>query len=55
MRWARAVAPFLLGLLALAETAAAQALLDFVSFDGVDYIRFAEEPGRSGRICAGLT
>lgn len=26
---------------------AAQALLDFVSFDGVDYVRFAEEPGRS--------
>ena len=32
--------------LALAGRADAQGLLDFVSFDGVDYIRWAEEPGR---------
>jgi len=47
MRRARLVAPLVLGIFAFAGTAAAQALLDFVSFDGVDYIRFAEEPGRS--------
>jgi hypothetical protein len=47
MRRASLVAPLVLGILALAGTAAAQALFDFVSFDGVDYIRFAEEPGRS--------
>jgi len=46
MRRARVVLALVLGLVALAGTAAAQALLDFVSFDGVDYIRFAEEPGR---------
>jgi hypothetical protein len=33
--------------LALAGRADAQGLLDFVSFDGVDYIRWAEEPGRA--------
>src|SRR5262245_11952783 len=33
--------------LALAARADAQGLLDFVSFDGVDYIRWAEEPGRA--------
>ena len=47
MRWARVVVPLVFGVFALAGTVAAQALLDFVSFDGVDYIRFAEEPGRS--------
>ena len=47
MRWARVVIPLVFGVFALAGTVAAQALLDFVSFDGVDYIRFAEEPGRS--------
>jgi len=47
MRRARLVAPLVVGIFAFAGTAAAQALLDFVSFDGVDYIRFAEEPGRS--------
>jgi hypothetical protein len=34
-------------LAALAGSASAQSLFDFVSFDGVDYIRFAEEPGRA--------
>lgn len=33
-------------LLALAARADAQSLLDFVTFDDVDYIRWAEEPGR---------
>ena len=33
--------------LALAGRADAQGLLDFVSFDGVDYIRWADEPGRT--------
>ena len=47
MRWVCAIAPLVLSVVALAETVAAQALLDFVTFDGVDYIRFAEEPGRS--------
>ena len=31
---------------ALAARADAQPVLDFVTFDGVDYIRWAEEPGR---------
>ena len=47
MRWARVLLALVLGVVALAGKASAQALLDFVSFDGVDYIRFAEEPGRS--------
>lgn len=34
-------------LVALAASAHAQAILDFVTFDGVDYIRWAEEPGRA--------
>ena len=33
-------------LVLLAGTAAASPLFDFVTFDGIDYIRFAEEPGR---------
>jgi hypothetical protein len=32
---------------ALAGDAPAQTLLDYVSFDGIDYIRWAEEPGRA--------
>src|SRR5216117_4084000 len=47
MRRLRLVAPLVLGIFAFAGSAAAQTLLDFVSFDGVDYIRFAEELGRS--------
>ena len=31
----------------LAMQADAQSILDFVTFDGIDYIRWAEEPGRS--------
>ena len=33
--------------MALADDAPAQTLLDYVSFDGIDYIRWAEEPGRA--------
>ena len=36
-----------LGVLALAGRAGAQGILDFVTFDGVDYIRWMEEPGRA--------
>jgi len=43
---ARIRAAVVLALAVLAGTASAQSLFDFVSFDGVDYIRFAEEPGR---------
>jgi hypothetical protein len=34
-------------LTALVGRAGAQTLLDFVTFDGIDYIRWAEEPGRT--------
>lgn len=37
---------FACAMIALAARADAQSLLDFVTFDGVDYIRWAEEPGR---------
>ena len=47
MRLARAVLAVLIGVVALARGAGAQALLDFVTFDGIDYIRWAEEPGRA--------
>jgi hypothetical protein len=33
--------------LALGAPAASQTLLDFVTFDGIDYLRWAEEPGRA--------
>jgi hypothetical protein len=36
-----------LAVVALAGDAPAQTLLDYVSFDGIDYIRWAEEPGRA--------
>jgi len=35
-----------LGVVAVAGGAGASTPLDFVSFDGIDYIRWAEEPGR---------
>ena len=36
-----------IGLMALADSRShAQGILDFVSFDGIDYLRWAEEPGR---------
>lgn len=34
-------------LVALVDRAGAQTLLDFVTFDGIDYVRWAEEPGRA--------
>jgi hypothetical protein len=37
----------MLGLAALAGRADASTTLDFVTFDGVDYIRWQEEPGRT--------
>jgi len=36
-----------LGLVALAGRAGASTLLDYVTFDGIDYIHWAEEPGRT--------
>jgi hypothetical protein len=45
-RRARAVAVLLLAGLGLAGRAAAQTVLDFVTFDGIDYLRWADEPGR---------
>jgi hypothetical protein len=36
----------LLGRVALAGSLSTSSLLDFVSFDGIDYIRFTDEPGR---------
>jgi hypothetical protein len=36
-----------LALLALATRADAQTILDYVTFDGIDYVRWAEEPGRA--------
>jgi hypothetical protein len=45
MRLGGAVLALVVGLFALGG-AEAQALLDFVTFDGIDYIRWAEEPGR---------
>ena len=46
----------LLLVLTLAGRADAQGILDFVTFDGVDYIRWAEEPGRvCGKLSADAT
>ena len=36
-----------LGRVALAGSLSTSSLLDFVTFDGIDYIRFADEPGRN--------
>jgi len=43
----RAFLALAIGLAALAGRGNAQALLDFITFDGIDYIRWAEEPGRA--------
>lgn len=43
----RAMVLLAVAVLALAGGAEAQTLLDFVTFDGIDYIRWAEEPGRA--------
>src|SRR5262245_14122034 len=51
MRAGRGAALALLaGLIALgaaADPAGAQIILDYVTFDGIDYVRWAEEPGRA--------
>jgi hypothetical protein len=47
MRLGGAVLALVIGLLALGSRGEAQTLLDFVTFDGIDYIRWAEEPGRA--------
>ena len=36
----------MLGLVAVAPSVRAQSLFDYISFDGVDYVRWSEEPGR---------
>ena len=35
-----------LGLVAVADGASSSTTLDFVTFDGIDYVRFIDEPGR---------
>jgi hypothetical protein len=42
----RSVGLLALGLVVFAGHATASTLLDYVTFDGIDYIRWAEEPGR---------
>jgi len=39
--------PLVIGVIALAGPAAASTTLDFITFDGIDYIRWPEEPGRA--------
>src|SRR5262249_18882275 len=46
-RRAVAAALALAALGALAARSDAQSILDFITFDGIDYIRWAEEPGRA--------
>src|SRR5262249_61681862 len=43
---AERIAALLIGLVALVGRGDAQGLLDFVTFDDIDYIRWASEPGR---------
>jgi len=43
--WSASVLALALGL-AAARPAEAQGVLDFITFDGIDYLRWAEEPGR---------
>ena len=43
--WGASVLALALGL-AAARPAQAQGVLDFITFDGIDYLRWAEEPGR---------
>src|SRR5262249_62127850 len=47
MRPTRSILAPIVALLALAGAADGQTLLDFVTFDGIHYIRWAEEPGRA--------
>lgn len=46
MRRARIVIALVIGVAVLPASSVAAPLIDYVSFDGVDYIHFAEEPGR---------
>jgi hypothetical protein len=43
----RSLLALVVGLVALGGQAEGQTLLDFVTFDRIDYIRWAEEPGRA--------
>jgi len=48
MAWRAVAAALALAALgALAARSDAQSILDFITFDGIDYIRWAEEPGRA--------
>ena len=47
MRPTQSVLALVVALLALVGSADGQTLLDFVTFDGIHYIRWAEEPGRA--------
>jgi len=47
MQPTRSSLALIVALLALAGSADGQTLLDFVTFDGIHYIRWAEEPGRA--------
>ena len=46
-RLVRRALPLVIGVIALAGPAAASTTLDFITFDGIDYIRWPEEPGRA--------
>ncbi len=46
-RLGRGILMVAIGLGALVSRVGAQSILDFVTFDGIDYIRWAEEPGRT--------
>ena len=51
--WSLAIGLVAFGLVAVTGLAGASTLLDYVTFDGIDYIRWAEEPGaRSGATIA---
>jgi hypothetical protein len=43
----RTLLALVVGLVALVGPADASTILDYVTFDGIDYIRWAEEPGRA--------
>jgi hypothetical protein len=42
----RALLALAVAIVAVAGRADAQSILDFVTFDGIDYVRWVEEPGR---------
>jgi hypothetical protein len=47
MAWRAAAVLALVALAAFAARSDAQSILDFITFDGIDYIRWTEEPGRA--------